>query len=127
MDGVKVKSVTGGGHSGAGIFIHAEDMARFGLLFMHNGKWGSDQIISKEWIEEAITSSEPHINYGHMWWLNKEGEDQWGGSPKDIFSARGFGGNYIVVDRDNQLVIVTRWMEPSKMAEFLELVYQSLD
>ena len=127
VDGVKVKSVTGGGHSGAGIFIHAEDMARFGLLFMHNGKWGSNQIISKEWIEEAITSSEPHINYGHMWWLNKEGEDQWEGSPNEIFSARGFGGNYIVVDRDNQLVIVTRWMEPSKMAEFLKLVYQSLD
>ena len=127
VDGVKVKSVTGGGHSGAGIFIHAEDMARFGLLFMNNGKWGSEQIISKEWIEEAITSSAPHINYGHMWWLNYEGEDRWEGSPESIFSARGFGGNYIVVDRDNQLVIVTRWMEPSKMAEFMKLVYQSLN
>ena len=127
VDGVKVKSVTGGGHSGAGIFIHAEDMARFGLLFMNNGKWNSEQIISNEWIDEALTSSQPHINYGHMWWLNKKGEDQWEGSPEHIFSAQGFGGNYIVVDRKNQLVIVTRWMEPSKMAEFLRLFYQALD
>ncbi|MBT8245675.1 MAG: serine hydrolase [Winogradskyella sp.] len=34
IDGLKMKSVTGGGHSGAGIFISAEDMARFGLLFL---------------------------------------------------------------------------------------------
>ena len=127
VDGVKVKSVTGGGHSGAGIFIHAEDMARFGLLFMNNGKWEDNQVISKEWIDEAITSSVPHINYGHMWWLNKQGEDQWPGSPETIFSAQGFGGNYIVVDRENQLVIVTRWMEPSKMEEFLRMLYRSVN
>ena len=39
IDGVSMKSVTGGGHSGAGIFISAEDMARFGLLFMNDGVW----------------------------------------------------------------------------------------
>ena len=33
IDGIQMKSVTGGGHSGGGIFISAEDMARFGLLF----------------------------------------------------------------------------------------------
>jgi len=37
VDGLKMKSVTGGGHSGAGIFISTEDMARFGLLFMNVG------------------------------------------------------------------------------------------
>ncbi len=127
VDGMKVKSVTGGGHSGGGIFINAEDMARFGLLFMNNGQWKNQQIISTDWIEEALTSSIPHINYGYMWWLNKDGEDQWEGSPEDIFSAQGFGGNYIVVDRERELVVVTRWMEPSKMAEFLQHLYASLD
>ncbi len=37
IDGIQMKSVTGGGHSGGGIFISAEDMARFGLLFLNNG------------------------------------------------------------------------------------------
>ncbi len=127
VDGIKVKSVTGGGHSGAGIFISAEDLARFGLLFMNNGKWKSEQIISKEWIDEALTSSGPHPNYGYMWWLNAEGEDQWQGCPPELFSARGFGGNYIAIDRERQLVVVTRWMEPSKMAEFMTMIYSSLN
>ena len=40
IDGRKMKSVTGGGHFGGGMFINAYDMARFGYLFLHNGKWG---------------------------------------------------------------------------------------
>ncbi len=127
IDGMKVKSVTGGGHSGGGIFISAEDMARFGLLFMNDGKWKEEELISKNWIDEAVTSSSPHPNYGYMWWLNNEGEDQWEDSPENIFSAQGFGGNYIVIDRERQLVVVTRWMEPRKMAGFLKLVYEALD
>ncbi|MGI9546778.1 MAG: serine hydrolase domain-containing protein [Flavobacteriaceae bacterium] len=127
VDGVKIKSVTGGGHSGAGIFINAEDMARFGLLFMNNGTWNNQNIISKEWIEEAVTSSPSHVNYGHMWWLNKKGEDQWEGSPETIFSAQGFGGNYIVIDREREIVVVTRWMEPGKMAEFLKKLYEAMN
>lgn len=127
VDGIQMKSVTGGGHSGAGIFISTEDMARFGLLFMNDGKWNTQQIISKEWIEEALISSVPNVNYGYMWWLNTMGDDRWEGVPEHLFSAQGFGGNYIVVDRENQLVIVTRWMEPSKMVEFLKLLYRATD
>ena len=122
-----VKSVTGGGHSGGGIFISAEDMARFGLLFMNDGLWKSERIISQEWIEEALESSIAHNNYGYMWWLNNQGEDRWEGAPEHVFSARGFGGNYIVIDRENDLVVVTRWMEPGQMAEFMKIVYTAID
>ena len=47
VDGLQMKSVTGGGHSGAGLFISAADMARFGLLFLNNGKWRNEQLISR--------------------------------------------------------------------------------
>lgn len=127
VDGVMVKSVTGGGHSGGGIFISAEDMARFGLLFMNDGQWDGQRIISSEWIEQALTSSSPNINYGYMWWLNVPGDDRWEGAPDHIFSAHGFGGNYIVVDTKNQIVVVTRWMEPRKMAEFLQKFYAAVN
>ncbi|MEN8790535.1 MAG: serine hydrolase [Flavobacteriaceae bacterium] len=127
VDGLQMKSVTGGGHSGAGIFISAEDMARFGLLFMNDGRWNSEEIISEAWISEALTSSEPNVNYGFMWWLNTPGDDRWEGAPDNLFSAQGFGGNYIVIDRKKQLVIITRWMEPAKMADFLKLLYQAMD
>jgi len=89
IDGLKMKSVTGGGHSGAGIFISAEDMARFGLLFLNNGKWEDEQIISEKWIKKAITPSEPNVNYGYMWWLNKKGNRHWEGLSENIYYAAG--------------------------------------
>ena len=35
----EMQSVSGGGHWGGGMFINAYDMARFGYLFLRNGKW----------------------------------------------------------------------------------------
>lgn len=126
IDGLKMQSVTGGGHSGGGLFINTEDMARFGLLFSRNGKWEGEQLLSEELIEEAIQPSPANENYGYMWWLNKKGSRHWEGLPEHIFYAAGFGGNFIIIDRERDLVIVTRWLEPSKIAEFTKLVYESL-
>ena len=125
IDGLQMKSVTGGGHSGAGIFINAEDMARFGLLFLNDGKWKNDQLISSSWIKKATTSSTPNPNYGYMWWLNKKGERHWEGLSENIYYAAGFGGNFIVIDKEHDLVVVTRWLEPSKIKEFMTIVNAS--
>ncbi|MEJ2004580.1 MAG: serine hydrolase [Cyclobacteriaceae bacterium] len=123
MDGFRVQSVTGGGHSGGGIFINTYDQARFGLLFARRGRWKNEQIISGEWIDRAKTPSEALDQYGYMWWLHGEGEEP---VPDRIYSARGFGGNFIIVDEANDLVIVTRWLEPNKLEEFVRLVYEAL-
>ena len=122
IDGLQMKSVTGGGHSGAGIFISAEDMARFGILFLNNGKWKNDQLISENWIQKATTPSIPNANYGYMWWLNKKGARHWEGLSENIYYAAGFGGNFIVIDKENDVVVVTRWLEPSKIGEFMSKV-----
>ena len=127
IDGLQMKSVTGGGHSGGGIFISAEDMARFGLLFLNNGKWGNEQLISENWIEKAIIPSIPNANYGYMWWLNKKGPRHWKNVSEDVFYAAGFGGNFIIVDRTHNVVVVTRWLEPSKIKEFMETLTKALD
>lgn len=127
IDGLKMKSVTGGGHSGAGIFISAEDMARFGLLFLNNGNWAGEQIISEGWIKKATLPSKPNVNYGYMWWLNTKGNRHWEGLSENIYYAAGFGGNFIVIDKENDLVVVTRWLEPSKIGEFMKLLNESLD
>lgn len=126
IDGLQMKSVTGGGHSGAGIFISAEDMARFGLLFLNDGVWNKQRLLSSQWIEEAITPSSPNVNYGFMWWLNKKGPRHMEGVSEDVFYAAGFGGNFIMVDRKNDIVVVTRWLEPSKVGDFMKLVQKSL-
>ena len=127
IDGLQMKSVTGGGHSGAGIFISTEDMARFGLLFLNQGKWIDQQIISEEWIQKAIEPSTPNANYGYMWWLNKKGTRHWEGLSEGIYYAAGFGGNFIVIDQKNDLVVVTRWLEPNKIEEFMTKLNASLN
>lgn len=126
IDGLQMKSVTGGGHSGGGLFISAEDMARFGLLFLHNGQWKGTQLLSNGWIEKAMAPSAPHPNYGYLWWLNKKGDRHWEGLSEDIFYAAGFGGNFIVIDRDHDLVVVTRWLEPDTIGTFMALVNKAL-
>lgn len=127
IDGIKMKSVTGGGHSGAGIFISTEDMARFGLLFLNNGKWNSEQLLNEAWIQEATTPSVPNPNYGYMWWLNNKGDRHWEGLSEDIYYAAGFGGNFIVIDKANNLVVITRWLEPSKIGDLMVLINGAIE
>ncbi|TVQ64867.1 MAG: class C beta-lactamase-related serine hydrolase, partial [Balneolaceae bacterium] len=110
LDGHKVQSVSGGGHHGGGLFISTLDQARFGLLFARGGQWGGKQLVSGEWIEKAVAPSQPNADYGYMWWTLK-GSAEWGEVPDHIYYAAGFGGNYIVIDPENDLVIVTRWLD----------------
>ncbi len=76
-------------------------------------------------MNEVHQPSEPNKSYGNLWWSNKEnGSD---GISENVYYANGFGGNYIVVDNENDLVVVTRWLEPDKLNAFLKLVTASLD
>ena len=127
IDGSKVQSVSGGGHSGGGLFINTLDHARFGLLFLNQGKWKDQQLISKEWIQRATTPLAPYPNYGYMWWLNhKAGTRYWPGVPENVYYAAGFGGNYIVIVPDSNVVIVTRWLNPKGAGEFVAKVLTAL-
>ncbi len=123
MDGVMVQSVSGGGHHGGGIFMSTTDMARFGLLFLRNGKWNDQQIISDTWINMATEPSTALKDYGYLWWLNST--KKWKNIPNNVFWAAGYGGNYIIVDRENDLVIVLRWVN-NKVEDVLDQVYLSL-
>jgi CubicO group peptidase (beta-lactamase class C family) len=125
MDGLMMQSVSGGGHHGGGIFINTLDHARLGLLFLRNGKWKNQQLLSEKWISEVQQPSFANKNYGYMWWLNTE--QDWKGISSKIYYAAGYGGNYIVVDKEHDLVVVTRWMDDSKIAEVLGLIIQSTE
>jgi CubicO group peptidase (beta-lactamase class C family) len=125
MDGLMMQSVSGGGHHGGGIFINTLDHARFGLLFLRNGKWKNQQLLSQKWIEAAIQPSSANKNYGYMWWLNTN--QSWKGISEKVYYAAGFGGNYIIVDKEHDLVVVARWMDDDKVADFLRLIIQAAE
>jgi CubicO group peptidase (beta-lactamase class C family) len=126
VDGLNIQSVSGGGHNGGGLFINTLDQARFGLLFARNGNWDGSRLISEEWIEMAVAPSPAQPSYGYMWWTLK-GDTSWEGVPDHLFYAAGFGGNFIVVDRENDLVIVTRWLDSSRLGELVSKIYAAMD
>jgi len=124
MDGLMMQSVSGGGHHGGGLFSNTLDMARFGLLFLRNGKWKSQQLISEKWIQAASTPSSVQKDYGYLWWLNSD--KKWKRYSSSVFYALGYGGNYIIVDRENDLVIVVRWVN-EKIEDVLNLIFRSIE
>jgi CubicO group peptidase (beta-lactamase class C family) len=124
IDGIMMQSVSGGGHHGGGLFISASDQARFGLLFLRKGKWKTQQLISEKWVKAVHQSSSANKSYGYMWWINSG--KKWKDISSEIYYADGAGGNYIVIDNEHDLVVVTRWIDESKMDEFMNLVEQSI-
>ena len=128
VDGLNMQSVSGGGHNGGGVFINTMDHARFGYLFLNRGKWGDQQLISEEWIDAMTQPSAANVNYGYMWWLNKSaGNRYWEGAPEEVFYAAGFGGNFVIVDPTNNMVVVTRWLEPSTVGTFMGKVIDAIN
>jgi CubicO group peptidase (beta-lactamase class C family) len=125
IDGLMMQSVSGGGHHGGGIFINTLDQARFGLLFLRNGKWKNQQLVSEQWINAAQQSSVANKNYGYMWWINASKE--WEGVSSKVYYASGFGGNYIIVDSEHDLVVVARWIDGDKIGDVLNLVVKSIE
>jgi CubicO group peptidase (beta-lactamase class C family) len=124
IDGTMIQSVSGGGHFGGGLFISTIDQARFGLLYLRNGKWKDQQLLSERWVQASHQPSAPNKSYGFMWWTNVENDLK--DVPKTIYYANGFGGNYIVVDKEHELVIVVRWLEPDKIGELVKQVIGSI-
>ena len=104
------ESVAGGGHWGGGVWISARDHARFGLLHLRDGTWKGRRLLSSEWIRQATTSSPAFESYGFMWWLNRGPRRISANAPGAAFYAAGGGGNYVWVDKENDLVVVTRWI-----------------
>ncbi|MDQ3205782.1 MAG: serine hydrolase [Pseudomonadota bacterium] len=108
LDGLRMQSVSGGGHFGGGMVISTLDHARFGLLVERDGVWGGQRLIPEGWLERATRPSPVKPDYGSLWWLNT-GRTAIPAAPESAFWAAGFGGNYVYVDREHDLVIVLRW------------------
>lgn len=100
-----------------GLLMYPRDMAKIGLLVLNNGRWNSEQIVLEKWITE---STKPYVaesdffDYGYQWWYRSKSNKSWWNDPvhgskseHDMFLAPGAGGQYIMVIRDLNMVIVT--------------------
>ena len=92
-----------------GLNATLRDYAKFGLLYLQNGRWNDNQIISKQWIEDAHSTDGIHLipgeretsstpwGYGYQWWVP--------GFPNTDYTASGVYNQYIYIDPLSEIVI----------------------
>jgi CubicO group peptidase (beta-lactamase class C family) len=102
------KDRQGNSIGGWGLAMRPLDMARFGFLYLNNGTWNSEQLISKEWIK---ASTADHTGgfwfpvskgyYGYQWWISSADSER-----TKYFSASGSYGQHIYIAPAFDLVVV---------------------
>lgn len=103
--------------------MSARDMARFGYLYLRNGRWGDRQIVPAEWVSRSTTAYtqglasdyDPYGGYGLLWWVGDYG-----------YFALGHGGHVIAVIPSKDLVVVHR-VDNDNRAEANAVPYRDID
>lgn len=97
------------------LIARAIDYARFGRLFLKQGNWNGQQILSKKWVSESVSENTAiprgqypdwfgesckHVYYSYQWWghANCDGSYQ--------FAASGNLGQNIYIIPDQEVIIV---------------------
>lgn len=99
---------------GGGLYLHGRDMLKFGQLYMDDGIWNGQQIVSSEWVAVSTqayadlswnnpASRDWQVDgYGYQWWT---GHFERNGQILNTFATRGWGQQTVMVIPDLELVI----------------------
>jgi CubicO group peptidase (beta-lactamase class C family) len=75
--------------------------ARLGLLYLHHGDWGGEQVVPEQWVDDSLEAAPASEGrYGYQWWLDVDVD------PDTSFAAIGHDGQWIYVLPDEDLVVV---------------------
>lgn len=85
--------------------LRPRDMAKFGLLYLNQGRWRGRQVVPADWVAASLTKHAviQHTDYGYLWWLkylDANGTRFYGAA------AQGNGGQRIFVWPKQHLVTV---------------------
>ncbi len=84
---------------GFDLYLTTQSMAKFGFLYLNNGTWDGEQIISADWVQASVQSYSllnQYHGYGYQWHTNPE---------LDMYYAAGLYGQYIYVIPENDIVV----------------------
>lgn len=90
-------------HVGGQMHITPLGMLKIGQLFLNDGVWNGEQIVSAQWIAESKTPYFPW--YSNLWWI-WSGTIEATGADVMVHYASGNGGQYIFVVPAYDLVVV---------------------
>ena len=114
-------------------YSHARDFARLGELFLCQGNWNGEQLISPYWVEASWTpcmvpdvTGQPVDFYGYQWWMAEI-------DGMEVDYMRGILGQYVFVIPEKEMVVVRLGHErseerldglPMDVYEFLEIAHR---
>ena len=108
-----------------GLFLRTADLAKMGYLYLHDGMWDGQQIVSKDWVRQSLApfiDAEEVFKYGFKWWLLPRTDRQ-----GYVWMARGFGGQRLMVFPEEDVIVVfTGWEILKDPAADRELVNRIL-
>lgn len=109
---------------GYGLEMTTRDLAKFGYLYLNNGMWDSEPVISSDWVQ---TSTKQQIdvpasswyfidNYGYLWWIRSIANHA-------SYTALGAGGQYIYIIPDLDIVtVITTSDSPEREYLYLPII-----
>ena len=88
---------------GNDMLLTPRQMVAFGELYLRRGRVGGTSVVPDRWIDTSIVprgrSGWSGQRYGYGWWVREL-------AGRDAFYAWGFGGQYIIVVPDLEMVVV---------------------
>ena len=106
-----LRNLEGQTHAGGGLALAARDTAKFGLLYLKNGRWGNEQVVPEEWVRESLrmhvdltVKGQPPSGYGYLWWILAP--DPRGNGHQYVYAARGRYAQFIFIIPEHDMVVV---------------------
>lgn len=91
-----------------GLYLRREDLAKIGYLYLHDGVWNGQRIVSTEWVRDSTipqANTRRGTKYGYFWWLIPHGEDN-----RLAWAALGLGSQRLLaIPEDNLTLVFTGW------------------
>ncbi|MEM9314209.1 MAG: serine hydrolase [Pseudomonadota bacterium] len=95
------------------VYTNARDLARFGLLYLNDGVWEGERLVSSDWIDfvrsPAPASAVRGNDYGAQFWLVPDARKE--DVPADAYSTAGNRGQYVIIAPSHDLVVVRRGLD----------------
>lgn len=108
-----------------GVNAVSRDFARFGLIYLHKGKWNNQQIIPGSWVADSTYMTQRNKDeflgwhdsdsYGYYWWGNKVNDGTYD------YYARGKHGQFIYVSPASDTVIVRTGSSTGQVQDWPEI------
>lgn len=97
------------------VYSTARDLARFGLLYLQQGVWQGERLLSEDWIEfvrtpAPATKARGNVYGGHFWLVPDDRKDV----PADAYATAGNRGQFVVIVPSHDTVIVRRGLDYGK-------------